>query len=619
MKTIQSLSRKAFRKAARKAKSSPTCQSTLQSTATSSTSSAPSEKEKKRKSNSKSKSKKKRKADISDSDDDDGTSQKRKKGSSSYSPSSSSVAAQRMMSVAEEENLVALRLEEAEIARLEANLFKSKKGKGGDDKEKAKKKLHKEFEKYEGFGEGFGAFLDELDGLEEDVLGGGGGEFDEDEDDDFMFGGEQEEEGEGEGEGEEGGEEEDVLDYSDDDDDSDNDNDKIDILSTDDEESESDTETEPPQPKTKTKADRRGPTYTPSLGEDIYGRSTAHLEQATTKKYVPPHLRGKVEEPATTTATSSATLSAQPPSLLLKQITSLLNRLSPSLLHPTSVALSTLYKLNSKSDVSSSLLAAILPLLKTSKVLLTSIVPSIAAVVGVLVKGDSDLGGWFAEALVGVFEESRLEVDETDSNSDDDDDDDDNNNVVTSSSNIVLLISYLYNFGVLHVVYIYDLIRDLVTSFTPSSVDLLLIVLNHSGGIIKGDDMEALGEIVNLVKRRAIENSKNDSNDGDNNNNSRFQYALNSIAELNSKKGRRHTSAQIIDDNVRQLRKSVRHVWSQFNNANMKKGEENSSSQSLKAVLRISMKDVKNIDVKGRWWKVGGVWLGGEGGGGGGG
>ncbi|GMI03506.1 hypothetical protein TrLO_g6359 [Triparma laevis f. longispina] len=161
---------------------------------------------------------------------------------------------------------------------------------------KGDKKLRKEYG--EEMGEDFMDFLDDLDELE-GRLGGEDEESDEDEDKDEV------ESGSDIGDSDED-EDEDGDEDGDDNDDSEEDEDSEDSSSPLD---------DPPSSLH---------TYTPTAGEDIYGRPTVQTAPTTTAKYVPPHLRNK-----------ASTLTT-PTSIIL---TSSLNKLSSSNLRQTLISL----------------------------------------------------------------------------------------------------------------------------------------------------------------------------------------------------------------------------------------------------------------------------------------
>jgi nucleolar MIF4G domain-containing protein 1 len=183
-------------------------------------------------------------------------------------------------------------------------------------------------------------------------------------------------------------------------------------------------------------------------------------------------------------------------------------------------------------------------------------------------------------------------------------------------SNLVLLLGYMYNFGVVHCTLVYGIVRRLVelsSSSPPSStaaaaahhhqqhqqaelaVELLLILLGHCGRALRADDPTALREIVASVVR-----SRGGAGAAPPSGSSRADHMVAALLDLKNNKRRRQDAAHA--DRTARLRKLVGQV--------RRGGPSGSSSSSTSACLRITLEDILHADARGRWWKVGASWAG---------
>jgi len=169
------------------------------------------------------------------------------------------------------------------------------------------------------------------------------------------------------------------------------------------------------------------------------------------------------------------------------------------------------------------------------------------------------------------------------------------------AANLLLIVCYLYNYGVIHCTLIYDLVRDFIRNFTEIDVESLLIVLSHCGQQLRADDPSALKEIVLLVKDRAQNADDSiDGNDQGATDSSRIEYIVDTIIELKNNKPRKQDL--VLREKTNALKKSIGRIKS-------------SASQSLAgkksgSCLRVTLRDVLDAETKGRWWMVGASWAG---------
>lgn len=78
-------------------------------------------------------------------------------------------------------------------------------------------------------------------------------------------------------------------------------------------------------------------------------------------------------------------------------------------------------------------------------------------------------------------------------------------------NNYLLSIIYLYEFECISCRIIFDIIKQLISSFTPLDLELLLLCLQTCGFQLRSDDPESLKYIIVDVKDKAKElNTEND-------------------------------------------------------------------------------------------------------------
>ncbi|CAN0322537.1 unnamed protein product, partial [Hapterophycus canaliculatus] len=83
--------------------------------------------------------------------------------------------------------------------------------------------------------------------------------------------------------------------------------------------------------------------------------------------------------------------------------------------------------------------------------------------------------------------------------------------------NLLLLLAYLYNYGVAHCTLVYDIIGLLVDGarFGADEMELLLLLLRHSGYQLRSDDPKALKQIIALVKEKSAATATHTASAGD--------------------------------------------------------------------------------------------------------
>lgn len=269
-----------------------------------------------------------------------------------------------------------------------------------------------------------------------------------------------------------------------------------------------------------------------------------------------------------------------------------LNRLSENTIESVSKALSSLYSEYPFHDINDCVwdnmrLACVPP-----HAVMSGLIPLyVAAMAGVhWLGGDGiQLGGCIIEWSVRELHESLVKARQPS------DHQDMNSMMNKEGSNYLLIVCYLYNYGVVHCTLIYGLVRDLVASFKEVDIEALLLILSHCGQQLRSDDPSALKEIVILVKDQAQK-----PRDGDQADSSRINFMLDTVMSLkNNKPGKQQA---VIREKTNQLKKVVGRIKTAAPSS--LKGKKSGSC------LRVSLQDILDAETKGRWWMVGASWTG---------
>eukprot|EP00978_Attheya_sp_CCMP212_P029354 scaffold104023_cov48-Attheya_sp.AAC.1 len=541
----------------------------------------------------------------------------------------------------DESTAAALRNDDEEISALEAKL-------GG---KKDKVRLHKEYAKLEGYGDDFGEFLDGLDDVIGRVATGDDDDMDEAEYQKKMMELEENDDFEASDEGseivpmkddpindeddwdsdEEGfsGDERDEQDMSDDSsvdsierteisksaarsNNKEPDADDTESRQEDDSQSESSEENSGSHSDSEASdsGDENEPdhddklTYQPKAGEDIYGNRVDEKDSENAKpaRYVPPHLRKKMQE-AETTETSSRLTDENDPARkanlreIQQSLNSLTNRLSDDTLTSIASSIAKLYRSHPISDVNQLYWKNIQLACVPKHSIMSGLIPVyVACVSGVHYQTSDDVhvGSYVLECVVVQFSDclkkARTTEDELEFPGE--------MGGSKEAANLMLVLCYLYNFGVVHCTLIYDIVRDLIDNFTDIDIEVLLLILTHSGHSLRSDDPAALKDIVLLVQERALKAYMDEAKGSSSPPSSRVQYMISAINDLKNNKKRKQDAA--VGERTANYRKVIGRI----------KSAAGSGARSADSCLRITLQDILNVDTKGRWWKVGASWVG---------
>jgi len=331
-------------------------------------------------------------------------------------------------------------------------------------------------------------------------------------------------------------------------------------------------------------------TYQPSKGEDIYGNKidSESLVDKKPSKYVPPHLRGKQQ------VTVDDEEENERRKIISRSLNSFLNRLSEDTLISVAQQVAKLYSSNPTPMVHELIWKNAKDVCITTPMLMVGLIPVYTAcITGVHIQtGDTvQLGENILENVVmDLLDRLKASRGEASHNTDDNQKEIENKEI----GNLMLFLGYLYNYGIVHCSFIYDIIRHLIENFSEADVECLLILLSHCGRPLRSDDPMALKEIVLLVQKKNSENGKRSSS-------SRTEYMISAIMDLKNNKRKREDT--VFTEKIAKSRK----ILGRIKASAARSGVSKSSSE---ASLRISLNDIIQADTKGRWWKVGASWVG---------
>lgn len=336
-------------------------------------------------------------------------------------------------------------------------------------------------------------------------------------------------------------------------------------------------------------------TYRPSKGEDLYGNKIHLSENAKENtKYVPPHLRRKQQElNEIEDADRKESLRA-----IQRSLNNTLNRLSEDTLVPVSQSIAELYTSHPRSDVNELIWKNARNACMPQSIVMSTLIPVyVAALIGVHIqKGDSaQLGEYLMEVSItelwNELESARSLAKAGDHNVNSEDEIE-SESYSKTTANLILVLCYLYNYGIVHCSLLYDVVRDLIQSFTEVDAELLLLILSHSGRALRSDDPTALKDIVLEVQKRSVEVNSSSS---------RVDYMVSAMMDLKNNKRRKQDNSY--SEKTTKLRKALGQIKS--NVLAGKNGARTSDSS-----LRITLQDILDSKTKGRWWKVGASWIG---------
>ena len=210
------------------------------------------------------------------------------------------------------------------------------------------------------------------------------------------------------------------------------------------------------------------------------------------------------------------------------------NRLSETNVEPSIRDLRALYQSNSSQRVNTLLTETMLRLCVSSTQVMKGLIPAYAAVVaGAHFSAGGGAGAFVLERICSEYDERRKKLAAASNDDDNDELAKAEERLARELDNLVLILSYLYSFGVVACNVIYDLIRELVQAMGERDVELLLLLLRSAGHQLRADDPAALKDIVLLVQERATQVEAKSTFSG------RVKHMLETINDLKNNKRRK--------------------------------------------------------------------------------
>ena len=331
-------------------------------------------------------------------------------------------------------------------------------------------------------------------------------------------------------------------------------------------------------------------TYQPSKGEDIYGNKIDQeaLGDTTPSKYLPPHLRRKQADEIDNGE------DRERKRMISRSLNNCLNRLSEDTLISVAQQIAKLYSSNPTPTVHELVWKNAKDVCVTTPMLMVGLIPIYTACIAGVHFQTSDtiqIGENILENVV-VDLQDRLKTSRREASQKIDESQKEIAN--KEIGNLMLFLCYLYNYGIVHCSFIYDVIRYLIKNFSEADVECLLLLLSHCGRSLRSDDPMALKEIVLLVQKKKAESEKRSSS-------GRTDYMISAIIDL--KNNKRKSEDAVFMEKTTKFRKILGRIKSSAVKSGIFKGSSETSR-------RISLSDIVEADTKGRWWKVGASWVG---------
>jgi nucleolar MIF4G domain-containing protein 1 len=285
-------------------------------------------------------------------------------------------------------------------------------------------------------------------------------------------------------------------------------------------------------------------------------------DSAQPTKYIPPALRG----PPSSDAEALARLK--------RQVQGLLNRLSEANILSILKDIEHVYQNNPRGYVNTTLVDLLMGMLSDPSALLDTFLILHAGFIAAVYKViGPDFGAMIVERIVAEFDQ-HYQGNKAGSGK--------------QTTNLTSLVAELYTFQVIGSNLVFDYVRFFLDELTDINTELLLRIVRAAGPQLRQDDPTALKDIVVLLQKSVTKV-------GQNNLSVRTKFMIETINDLKNNKMKTGVAAS---------------TMSREHTTRMKKQLGALSTRNLKATepLRISLKDIKDTDKKGKWWMVGASW-----------
>ncbi|TID29772.1 hypothetical protein CANINC_001690 [Pichia inconspicua] len=305
----------------------------------------------------------------------------------------------------------------------------------------------------------------------------------------------------------------------------------------------------------------------PHIKENPYVAPGAELEGTKEgSKYLPPAFRTKRIE------------DTQEDSDQMKQILRMIkgpfNKLSEPTLSNVIIELNNVYNDNPRRFVNEAILKVLMQSIFMSTPMLESFLILYAAAIVALYKLQGvEFGAFIVQNLVEQF------IKEVESN--------DRNNI--GVLNVIGYIGYIYTLNLVGSELIYDIIKEkLIKNPTELKTDILLKLIKSCGSKLRTDDTSALNDIITLLTKSLKDNETKGIETT-----TRSRFLVDTITDL------RNNRLKNMENN---------NSLSMINRLKKQLGSIN-SGRNLDPI-KVSLDDIENIEVRGKWWLVGSAWKG---------
>lgn len=255
-----------------------------------------------------------------------------------------------------------------------------------------------------------------------------------------------------------------------------------------------------------------------------------------------------------------------------RQLKGLLNRLSAVNIATIVNELEAMYRSNPRGTMNDELSNLIMDVVSDKSSLLDTFVVLHAALLAALYKLN---GTDFAASFVQKTVEAILAVPSEDIA------------IGRKAINLITLLSEMYNLNIIAAMLPYDFIRSSISDLNEVNIEILLVIVRSSGTQLRSDDPSALKAILNLLQAQMKAQYMEREIDVP----LRMKFMVDTLMNL---KNNKLTNAE--GQQAKELR------------TRMKKYIGGLSSKVSAEPLRVSLDDIKNVNVRGKWWLVGASW-----------
>ncbi|ORX45943.1 hypothetical protein BCR36DRAFT_414255 [Piromyces finnis] len=305
-------------------------------------------------------------------------------------------------------------------------------------------------------------------------------------------------------------------------------------------------------------------------------KTATEVTPSATQKYIPPHLRKQ-----------QASEKSEEYIRLKRIIQGLLNRLSDNNIESIVMEIEQHYRNNSRHDVTEIIIDLILNYISEGVNMNESFILTYAAFLAAIYNIiGMEIGATFVQTTVEKFNKlydnyliSNIDAEESE----------DAMAIRKKCINIITFISYIYNFQVVSCILVYDIIKQSIHNFSELDVEVLLKIVKLSGNQLRSDDPLSLKEIITMIQESPkVKDPKKLS--------LRTKFMIEVIVDLKNNK----MKSKVMSDNstVSEFDKLKKFIGNLIKKRKVYGNE----------ALRVSMDDIKNIKIKGKWWLVGAAW-----------